>query len=142
MAQATFKYGINLKALLTEMYPDATNTKDVLDEVMRKCEVHFNTTRDCLKRANEYERLAAPFHKRPVPDAYVDPGDFADICTIEAPVTMGTTYNEVVTVDAVLTITTSASLSEEETKSAVNILKYLHVEGTFYIEPTFRVTAY
>lgn len=142
MSQATFTFGINLKALLGEMYPDATNTKEVLGNVMHQCEQHFNTIRDSLKRANSYERNAAPFFGRPVPDAYVDPGDFKDACTISAPVTMGTTYNDVVTCDATLTIQTSGSLSESQTQSAVNILKQLHVAGTFYIEPTYRVTGY
>lgn len=142
MAQATFIYPINLKALLEVMYPDEVNVGPYLEKAAQDCRKFFNEYRARLVRTNGYEREMYEHLRIPKPALYQDPGEFEDIATITYPVTLGKTYNDVVTVDSEFTVTFVETLTAEEVQSVVNIMNNWHVSGTFYIEPTFRVTGY
>lgn len=129
------KYGVDLKAI-REVYPDEENSKLVLDNLLLTVEGVYESMRSqvLLGRSNDSLNLA----KHNLPTDTVETaeiGSYSDVVSASYEVTQGMTYNDVVTVDALVTFTTDDA-------EAVKLLNKIDIAGTYYIEPTFRVTGY
>lgn len=132
---ATLRYEVDLKAV-KEMYPTVESTKPIMDLVLELLREQYTNLKAVRSKAEATERatnIYRGFNLNPPP--VTDYPDY-DTAVVASYVTaQGTTYNEVATVDSVLTL-------EVSDPNAVKLLQCLDVVGTFRIPPSNRVTAY
>lgn len=131
----TVNYGVDLKAIWP-MYPDSENSKPVLDRVLEQVKNVYTDLRYSMLRQREHERVQNQTHNLPVdhiPTASI--GEYDEVVTASYATTQGTSYNGVVTMDAVITLVT-------DDPEAVKLLNKIDIIGTFAIEPSFRISQY
>lgn len=132
---ATLSYEVDLKAV-KEMYPTVESTKPIMDLVLELLREQYTNLKAVRSKAEETERatnIYRGFNTNPPP--VTEYPDYDDAVVASYVTAQGTTYNEVATVDSVLTL-------EVSDPNAVKLLQCLDVVGTFRIPPSNRVTAY
>lgn len=132
---ATLEYNVDLKAI-KEVYPTAENSERVLNIVMDMIKEQYSRIRTNRMKEEATENASLRylgFNLNPEP-VNVYP-EYDDAVVGAYAVTQGTSYNEVVTMDAKITLTVND-------QNAVKVLLGIDVIGTFYITPANRLTAY
>ena len=132
---ATLRYEVDLKAV-KDMYPTVESTKPIMDQVIELIREQYTDLKATRTKMEETERatnIYRGFKLNPPP--VTEYPDYDDAVVATYVTAQGTTYNEVTTVDSVLTL-------EVSDPNAVKLLQCLDVVGTFRIPPSNRVTAY
>lgn len=133
----TKEYKIDLKAI-APLYPDAENSKVALEQIIAHIRTTYENMRNSLMTQGVYEASMNKLNGIPPRESahpFVEYPSFDDAVTTGYAVAMGTTYNEVVTVNATITMTS-------ESADAVKLLNNVVVIGTFDINPSYRITGY
>ena len=131
----TLEYAIDMKAI-RENYPDETNTARVLNNLLSVVEQSYERVRASLMKTQQRENAQnryLGYNTNPPP--IVEYPSYKDSVLASHTTSMGVTYNDVVTVDSVVTLEVSNDL-------AVKILNSIDIIGTFYVIPANRLTGY
>lgn len=132
---AILEYNVDLKAI-KDIYPTVENSARVLDIVMDLIKQQYTRLRTNRMKEESTENATLRylgFNLDPEPVNVYPEYDTAVTGGYE--VTQGASYNEVVTMDAKITLTVTDP-------NAVKLLFGIDVVGTFYITPANRLTAY
>ncbi len=132
---ATLEYNVDLKAI-KEMYPDATNSERVLNIVMDVLEQGYTRIRNRLMKEEEVNHATMRYRGyNENPDPVNEYPTYEDAVVGTYSVAQGSTYNDVVTMIATVSLTVTDP-------QAVKILNMIDLVSTFYINPTNRLTGY